>query len=253
MKKIISFMLVAVLLAVMCVSVASADKFVESITYKPAPELVVGGGERPVIGNVVDPNGDILTEEYHDCIVITPVSEAETSTKIPADAAKLLLDVYAEISADGYKFASMSDELNKMVASDLGEGCDADDLVVRDLFDVTVLCDELKENLAPVGNTLTLTFKVSVDKDTPVYVMTYKGGKWAPIVKTVNNGDGTISCTFEDFCPVVFMVPTENPDDTPQTGDTSDNTFWVVVMVSATLLIAALVAANVYSYKRSRV
>ncbi len=253
MKKIISFVLVAALLAVMCVTVASAERFVESITYKPAPEIVGSGDDRPVIGYVVDPNGNVVSTEYHDCIVITPVSEAETSERIPADAAELLLDVYSEISADGYKFASMSDELNKMVASDLGEGNDADDLVVRDLFDVTVLCDELKEKLAPVGNTLTLKFKVNVDKDTPVYVMSYKGGKWAPIVKTVNNGDGTISCTFEDFCPVAFMVPTENPDDTPQTGDASNNTFWTVVMVSAVLLIAALVAANVYSYKRSRV
>ncbi len=253
MKKFVSFLLVAVLLSVMCVSAVSAERFVESITYKPAPELVMGNEEKPIIGHVVDPEGNILTTEYHDCIVITPVSEAETSDKIPADAAALLLDVYSKISADGYKFSAMSDELNKMVASDLGEGCDADDLVIRDLFDVTVLCDELKENLAPVGNTLTLTFKVSVDKDVPVYVMTYSDGKWEPIVKTVNNGDGTISCTFEHFCPVVFMVPTENPDDTPQTGDTTNDTFWVVVMISATLLMVALVAANVYSVKRNKI
>lgn len=251
MKKVVSFVLVALLISAMCATFVSANGFVESITYKPAPELV--GDDKGVIGHVVDPNGNILSTEYHDCIVVTPVAEAETSNRIPDAAELLLLKVYKEISAEGFKFSSMSDALNKMVASDLGEGKDADDLVIRDLFDVSVLCDELKENLAPVGNTLTLTFKVPVDKDIPVYVMTYKNGKWAPIVKSVNNGDGTITCTFEDFCPVAFMVPVENPDDTPQTGDTSNNTFWAVVMIGAALLIVALVAGNVYSVKRSRV
>lgn len=255
MKKLLSVLLAAVLVTVSLTVSVFAEGFAPSITVKPAPdvETTPDPDGKPVIGHVVDENGNILSTEYHDCIVITPVSEAKTSERIPADAAELLLDVYDEISAEGYKFSSMSEKLNGMVAADLGEGKDADDLVVRDLFDVTVLCEELETLLAVEGNVITIKFKVAVDKSTPVYVMTYTDGVWEPIVKTVNNGDGTLSCTFEHFCPVVFMVPADNAPDTPPTGDTSvDNTLWVTLMIGASLLVIALVAANVHYYRRRK-
>ena len=254
MKKILSVLLICVMLFAALSAVVYADKFVPSIGYKPAPVIKYEEDDNgnKVIGHVVDPNGNIISDEYHDCIVITPVSEANTSEKIPADAAALLLEVYDDLSDDDMKLASLSDKLNDKVAEDLGKGKDADDLVVKDLFDVTVLCDELKEKLAPVGNTLTLTFEVSIDANSPIYVVSYKNGAWAPIVEAVNNGDGTVTCTFEDFCPVAFMVPTSGGENVkPEPGDTTDNTLWVIVMVSAIAVIAALMVINRKNRKRS--
>ena len=254
MKKILVFMLICVMLVVPFATIVSADNFVPSVGYKPAPVIKYEEDEdgNHVIGHVVDPNGNIITDEYHDCIVITPVSEAKTSERIPADAAELLLKVYDDLSADDMKLSTLSDKLNDMVAEDLGKGKDADDLVVKDLFDVTVLCDELKEALAPIGNTLTLTCEVSIDANSPIYVMTYKNDKWDPIIEAVNNGDGTITCTFEDFCPVAFLVPTSGGGNVkPEPGDATDNTLWVIVMVSAMAVIAALLVINRKSLKRS--
>ncbi len=254
MKKILSVLLICVMLIVPFSVIVSADNFVPSIGYKPAPVIKYEEDDEgnKIIGHVVDPNGNILSTEYHDCLVITPVSEAKTSERIPADAAELLLKVYDELSADDMKLSSLSDELNDMVAKDLGKGKDGDDLVIKDLFDVTVLCDELKEKLAPVGNTLTLTFETSVAENVPVYVMTYKNEKWAPIVEAVNNNDGTITCTFEDFCPVAFLVPTSGGENEPvEPGDTTDNTLWMIVMVSAIALIAVLLVLNRKSLKKS--
>lgn len=246
MKKILSIVLAALVMVAPFTVAVSAENFVPSISYKPAPMLVgeLDDDGRTVIGVVTDADGNAVSTEYHECIVITPVSEAEESEDIPEEAADLLLSVYSEIAGKDFKLSSLSEALNKKVESDIGEGKNADDLIVKDLFDVTVLCDELKESLAPIGNTLTLTFKVSVEKDVPVYVMTYKNGQWAPIVNVVNNNDGTISCTFEDFCPVAFFVPASTEVNPPQTGDNTETIIWAVVMISAISLIVALVAVN---------
>lgn len=246
MKKIISFVLAVLVITASFAVAVSAENFVPSISYKPAPMLIgeLDDDGRTVIGVVVDADGNAISTEYHECIVITPVSEAEDSEEIPEASADLLLDVYSEISENDFNLSSLSDELNKLVANDMGEGKNADELIVKDLFDVTVLCDELKESLAPIGNTLTLTFDISVGKDVPVYAATFKNGKWAPVIKTVNNNDGTISCTFEDFCPVAFFVPASTEVNPPQTGDNNNTIVWAVVMVSAISLIVALVVVN---------
>ena len=246
MKKALSlFLAVLVMIAPFTVAV-SAENFVPSITYKPAPELVGETDDegRVVIGVVVDADGNSLSTEYHECIVITPVSEAEESEDIPEAAAELLLSVYQNISQTDFDLSTLSEDLNKMVENDMGNGKNANDLIVKDLFDVTVLCDELKEQLAPIGNTLTLTFKVSVDKNVPVYAMAYKNDKWIPIVKTVNNNNGTITCTFEDFCPVAFFVPASSEVNPPQTGDNTDTIIWAVVMIAAIALIAGIVVVS---------
>lgn len=258
MKKALSLFLVVVTLATAFSMSVSADNFVPSITNKPAPELVttIDGDGKKVIGHVVDPQGNKLTTEYHDCLVITSVFEAkENATNIPEDARTILLDVYDELSADDMKLSTLSDELNKQVADKFGNGNNADKLVVKDLFDISVLCDELEEELAPEGNVMSLTFKLPVDAQEFVAVMTYNDGEWSPIVSAVNNGNGTITCTFEHFCPVAFLVPEgEMTNDPPaQTGDNMapQIVFWGVVMVVSTALIVVLVVGQRNKRKRA--
>ena len=47
-----------------------------------------------------DKDGNIIDYVYGPCLVITPVSEAETSTLIPQDAKETLLDVYESFQPD---------------------------------------------------------------------------------------------------------------------------------------------------------
>lgn len=243
MKKIISLLMVLVLVAIP--AAVFADNFVPSISYKPAPEIVTDpatGLVGTVTGNVG--NYDHDKNAYADCIVVTPVSKAATSNEIPAAAATILLDVYNTLLSSDTKLSSLSDELNELVEATLGNGKDADDLVVKDLFDVSVVCDNLEAALAPVGNTLDITFELGVDANEEVFIMTYKNNTWAPIENVVNNGDGTVTGTFEGFCPVAIFVEGEGGSDSPETGVLDVTYIWAIVAALSALLIVAVVVYN---------
>ncbi|MBE6959776.1 MAG: hypothetical protein E7448_03510 [Ruminococcaceae bacterium] len=223
MKKVVC-LITAIMLCISLASFAFADadvEFVPSISYKGAPE-VVGGG------TINDPNGTSSGEVPMDHLLITPLAEAETSTKIPAEARDELLYVY--------------DELNKgnMKLPYSGE-VDASKMIVRDLFDVSWICDDgHKELVALPGVTVTLTFDIGIPANTDVVVMTYINGTWSEIVSVKNNGDGTITCVFEDFCPVAISVPV--PDGgSSDTGDKSNITLWVVLLAVSSVAVVAMV------------
>ncbi len=244
MKKILSVMMVLVLLAFPIAVVA--DNFVPSISYKPAPEIVLKDPANGIIGTV---DGNVGNDQhdytvYENCLVVTPISEATTSTEIPDAAEALLLRAYQELSAQNLKLSTLSEELNTLVAAKLGSGKNADNLVVKDLFDVSVLCDNLENALAPEGNTLDITFRIGVEADEEVFIMTYKNNKWAPIEKVVNNGDGTVTGTFEHFCPVAFFIEGEGKSDSPQTGVFDVTYIWIVVALASAALIVAVVVTN---------
>jgi hypothetical protein len=76
---------------------------------------------------------------------------------------------------------------------------DATNMVIRDLFDARWLCEEHRAMIEKEGFVFELTFDLGVVADTQIFVMTYDEDteQWDPIVKTVNNGDGTVTCTFE--------------------------------------------------------
>lgn len=252
MKKIISLLVVLVF----CFSLALpvlADEFVPSITDKGAPEIVpIKDGEgKDAIAEILDAEGNVIGYLYEDCLVITPVSQAKTSTKIPDDAEKLLLEVYDKLTN-----GSMSLPYEKFNAN-----LNPDTMVIRDLFDVSWLCGEDSgfedhpdhpEEVAPKGITIRIIFDLGVSKNATVYTMSYKNSAWNPIVKTVNNGDGTVSCTFEDFCPVSFSVGDSYVTPPSQTGDNGMLVLWISLLVVATLGLTALIVVPVVMRKRAR-
>lgn len=252
MKKIISLLMVLVMVAIPMTVFAS--NFVPSISYKGAPEIVLADPATGLVGEIV---GNVGTAEhdrkvYSDCIVVTPVSKASTSTEIPDAAAQTLLSVYGQLSDQEARLSELSDELNLLVASKLGNGKDGDDLVVKDLFDVSVLCDNLEASLAPAGTTLDITFDISVAADEEVFIMTYKNNAWSPIVNVVNNKDGTVTGTFENFCPVAIFIEGEGRPDSPETGDLDLSYVWAVVAAVSALLIVAVVVVNKRTLKNSK-
>lgn len=230
MKKVIC-LITAVMLCISLASFAFAAEveFVPSISYKGAPSIVEITDDKgnPAIGAIVNANGETIGYLQSDCLLITPIAEANTSTKIPADAKATLLSVY--------------DQLNKgTMKLPYGKNVDADKMIVRDLFDVSWMCTEHPAIVEPKGVTVTITFNIGVDANTDVVVMSYKNNTWAEIVSVKNNGNGTITCVFEDFCPVAISVPVpgQGPDDT---GDKADITLWVTLLTVSALAVVALV------------
>ncbi len=230
MKRLVSILLVIVTLFSFSLSVmASEVEFVPSITNKGAPEFAVTIDEngKKVIGKLKDSNDNVIAIEYEDHVVITSVSDADSSTEIPKDAKDTLKKVYDELCMPDTKLSELCPELNDLVAEKVCPNKNADDLVIRDLFDITALCDPLKTQLPTDGTVVDFNFKVNISADTFITAMVYVDGVWK-LVPTVNNGDGTITCTFEDICPVAFLVPADASCNGVITDDATDSNVTIV-------------------------
>ena len=228
MKKFICMFVVLVL----CVGFAApvyASDFVPSIPEKDI-EIVPPPGEGNPIGVIRDEDGEIVEPVYGDCLVVTPISEAKTSTRIPEDARELLLEVY-----DKLKSGEMDLPYHKYSAD-----LDPANMVIRDLVDISWLCEEHPKMMEEGKYVLELTFRLGVSADTTVYVMSYKNNEWDPIHKVVNNGDGTVTCQFKHLCPVAFSVE-KGATPPPQTGDTADLTLWITLMAVSLVAIGAMI------------
>lgn len=218
MKKVLCLFTVMLLLASLALPVMAAD-FVPSITYKGGPEVV---------------KAELDGEGVGDCVVITSIAEAEDkTTDITDEERALLLEVYEKLE-DG----SMTLPLDG-------------DYVIRELVDVSFEhadCRVIEEHnqkdqqLKEEDVTLTVVFDLNVSKADEIVVMTYIDGKWEPIESVTNNGDGTITCVFEDICPVAFAVKDTSAQENPKTGDlmAADLTLWVSMMVFSVAALAVL-------------
>ena len=228
MKKVMVCLLVTALC--LCTSLsafANAVEFVPSINYKPAPEVT-----------------ETLPEGHEDCIVVTPVSEADTSEDISAEDAAELKQLYADLTAEGTKLSEECPDLNAVVADKLGENKTADDLVVRDLFHIGADCDDLTAYLEEDG-TAKVTFASTVAQGESVFAMMYVDGAWK-VVDVVNNQNGTITVSVTEWGTLAIMVPASADSDDTQTGESTNTVLWVVVMGVA---VAAMVL-SIAVYRR---
>ena len=224
MKRVFTWIAVAMLCLTMVLPVLGAE-FVPSVTYKDGPDIK---------------KANIDGENMENCLVITSIKEATgKSTDIPQAARDLLLDVYNQLDKGNTKLPL--------------EG----KYVVLELVDISfkqTACVEKnhghKEKLDQPGITLTLDVTLDVKKDVQVEVLTYTNGVWEPITAVVNNGDGTLTCTFEHLCPVAFCVPEAQYDGSDKTGDNSQMTLWIVMMLAALAGIVVLTVAYVHNTKK---
>ncbi len=267
MKKVLSIALPIMMALTISVSAMAADvDFVSSIANKGAPDIVITEEDdsgRKIVGHLRGPNDEILSTEYEDCIIITPIGDVDTSTDIPEDAKDKLIFVYEELNKADTSLSEICPELNDIVKDQLGDDKNADDLVIRDLFDISEKCEDLETHLPTDDSYIRLSFDLGIPKDTFVTTIVYVDGEWIP-VKTVNNGDGTISCDFNKFGQVAILVPadadkntgadddannstnddtdTDNKTDVPVTGDSSQSQLilWVAVMGASLTAIAVL-------------
>ena len=227
MRRVLS--LVAAL--VMCVALVapaavSADTFVPSISYKDGPEVE---------------SAELNGENVEMCIIVTSILGAkEKTTDIHQDDRDLLLEVYEKLS-DGSMKLPLEDYY-----------------VIRELLDVNFkqsVCvvpgHTHEEDLAKQGITIKIDFDLGVKATTNVKVLSYHDGQWAPIKSVVNNGDGTVTCEFEHFCPVAFCVEEGAEDGPSQTGDPLGNMFYVWIALLAVAMIA-LVALLAHMMRRKK-
>lgn len=228
MKRILSLLLVMLLCCMMVLPVSAADGFVPSISYKDHPE-VEGDPE------LIDKDGETVQELDGDCLKITPVSDAiDTPEAQRSDAEKLLIEVYEKLSDGSMKLPFAGD--------------DADKMVIRDLIDASLICGDYHadpshvDELAKPGVFIEITFDLGVDPDTNVVVMAYIDGEWTPIESVKNNGDGTVTCVFEEICPIAFCVEADAAYASPYTGDTIGDglVFWAVLMAVSMVAIVIL-------------
>lgn len=231
MKRVIVCITVLVMLLSLCVPAMAAD-FTPSVNNKPAPEIVPtpGGDGQPAIGILRDQNNQIVGYVYEECLVITPVSQVDQSTTIPQASKDLLKDIYNKLTNGQMTLPYES------VNPNMNPG----NMVIRDLFDASWLCGDHPEVLSRPGTTLQLTFDLGVAPGTEVVTMTYVNGQWVPVVSTVNNGDGTVTCVFEEICPIAFSVRSNVTESEP-TADLSMLP-WLIIALCA---VAALVVVTV--------
>ena len=183
MRKVFSLML-AVLICVSLAGFAFADTFTPSVTYKAAPVLV---------------DATMDGEDVEGCIVVTSVQAArKKSTDITQEERDLLIEVYEKLNDGSMKVDGLDDSY-----------------VIRDLMDLSFAfnaCreqsdhDKKHEKLAEPGTTAEVRLRLGLGKHADVVIMTYIDGKWESIESIKNNADGTLTCVFEDFCPVLVAV-----------------------------------------------
>ncbi len=190
----------------------------------------------------IEDKGAPTVGESNATVVVTPVRDAETSTEISAEAKAALTAAYKELSAAGAELSKLCTGLDAVVSKALGAEKNANDLVVRDLFDVTA------KDLA-AGTALKVTFKLNVTAEQFVAAMVKVDGAWKT-VEVVNNGDGTVTCTMAEPGAVALMVPSADVsgEGSPETGDDSNLVLWVSLMAVA---LAAVVAVVVFNRKRN--
>lgn len=236
MKRILCVAIAILLCSLAVLSAIAADnEFVPSISYKGSPDIVP----------VKDPDGKdaygvILGKDnkpqYYllkTCLLVTPVSEAEDSTKIPEAAKQQLLKVYQ----------GLSDGTMQLPYEKISSQLDPNKMVIRDLFDISFLCGDHPELLAQDDITAEVKFDLGIDSQTEIYCMVYADGQWEPAVNIKNNDDGTVTCVFEELGAVAFAVKTTDAPPA-QTGDTvgANLPLWIAVMgVSAAALILLVI------------
>lgn len=248
MKRLLAIVLSIVMVLTLTVSV-SAAKFVPSITNKGAPQLVVIDivDGKDVVGYITDADGNQLSTEYLDCLIISSITEALNGEKLPEGVKEQLLKVYDEF-VNGAKLSEVCPDLIEIVKDKWSKDKTPDDLVIKDLFDVTDYCEDIPTHLKD-GTVLDLTFDLGIGSGTFITAMVYVDGKWVPVKDCINNGDGTVTVKFTEICPVAFLVPGsgQNMDVvSPITADTSSIFAWGAVMLVS---LAAIIALVIYRRK----
>ena len=241
MRKLICMIAALILcLSIAAPAFAAEGEFVPSISYKPNPEIipVIGEDGEEYIGVICNADGEIIDYVGHGCLRITPIAHVwDEEIEVPKEIEELLLFVYDALNEGDMEIPYDKHEAN----------LDPANMVIRDLFDARWVCEEHRKMIEEEGITFELTFDLGVVSDAQIYVMTYdeEADEWSPIVKTVNNGDGTVTCTFEHLCAIEFSMPMVTAPAVTEETQTPNLLPWFIILGIAVVgVIVVLVAKN---------
>lgn len=231
MKRILTLAVLLVMVLTLATPVfASGGDFVPSISYKPDPEVVVTTDEvgNEALGVFVNEAGEVVDYARHGCIIITPLADALDEEKpVPKVIRDLLLYVYDALNTEKMEIPYEKLELD----------LENENMAVRDLFDIRWACKEHEYLLNQEGVTFKIIFDLGIEPDVVVHVLSYDEytEEWEPIVKSENNGDGTVTCVFEHFCVASFSVEVA-PQQTA-----SFPWMWILLLIIALILLFILI------------
>ena len=232
MKKFASLLMAALLMVAMALPASAAVNFVDSVEQKPAPsvETVTDASGNEVSAIIQDANGNEVHGVTAEQMSITPVSGAASA---PAEIREQLEAAYEQIQNAASVADLVPDVDVASLLSAMGSSSSVEDLVVRDVFDVSV-SGEAAEFLAQEGNAITIRFQLNIAPSSTLLVLhNYEGSNWEVIDddKVVINNDGSVDVTFDSLSPVAFVVDQTETDTSastdddaptsPQTGDSS--------------------------------
>lgn len=232
MKKLALFLSVLLIAVTLAAPASAAVNFTPSVEQKPAPTVdpITDSNGNEVSAIIRDQNG----EEVHGVsidsgeLIVTPISQASQAAQAISE---MLTNAYEQIQqAD--TIADLVPTIGEFLQA-IGSAAQVADLVVRDVFDVS-LTGTAAEYLAQEGNNITLRFDVGVAPSATLIVLhNYEGSNWEiiPDDRVVQNADGTVDVTFDSLSPIAFVVDSTETDTSastnanaptsPQTGDSS--------------------------------
>ena len=232
MKKLALFLSVLLIAVTLAAPASAAVNFTPSVEQKPAPtvDTVTDSSGNQVSAIIRDQNG----EEVHGVsidsgeLIVTPISQASQAAQAISE---MLTNAYEQIQqAD--TIADLVPTIGDFLQT-IGSASQVADLVVRDVFDVS-LTGTAAEYLAQEGNNITLRFDLGLAPSATLIVLhNYEGSNWEiiPDDRVVQNADGTVDVTFDSLSPIAFVVDSTETDTSastdanaptsPQTGDSS--------------------------------
>lgn len=232
MKKFAMFLSVLLIAVTLAAPASAAVNFTPSVEQKPAPTVdpITDSNGNQVSAIIRDQNG----EEVHGVsidsgeLIVTPISQASQAAQAISE---MLTNAYEQIQqAD--TIADLVPTIGDFLQA-IGSAAQVADLVVRDVFDVS-LTGTAAEYLAQEGNNITLRFDLGLAPSATLIVLhNYEGSNWEiiPDDRVVQNADGTVDVTFDSLSPIAFVVDSTETDTSastdadaptsPQTGDSS--------------------------------
>lgn len=242
LKKISVTLLALLMVTAMSVTAMAAD-FTPSVTNKDAPETTTvknAAGEK-VAAIIYDANGKEIASIPIGALTVTSVSAAQRADTTIRNS---LTAAYNQLTTTA---------LDKIVPSigkaveNYSKGMTVDDLVVQDLFDVS-LDETARQQLAKSGNAIKIRFDLDLSSDDLLLVLhNTEGTDWEliPDSKVVQNEDGSVTVEFDSLSPIAFLTDSgritvlSNAPTSPQTGDDfSPIVLWGEVGIGIILLAA---------------
>lgn len=243
-KAIVVFLTVVIALSASVVALA-AD-FTPSVQNKPEPEIIPPKVETPAdkdyVAHIIDSNNKVVELVEISHLVLTSAANSDSSNQIPSDAKEDLKTAYSQLSSNDVEISKISPELDNVIKAKYGEESSSDNLVIRDLFDISLTNDADSDALSVEGNRLVLTLKLGLEADEDVYAMQMNPTtkKWELVSGIINNEDGTVTLELNGEGPLAILVLGAN-FFAPATGDNSVSVYiWLAIAAASVIGLAII-------------